>query len=112
MLESGGGGGGSGGGRRVDGEGGGGGGERRGHMGCEEHVVGLYGGADEEAGEGDDGEAEPAGEVLICESLGGMLAENTTVGMYGESLWGTLHSSSNLWQARPEIGRRLLVLCC
>lgn len=24
-------------------------------MSCEEHVVGLYGGADEEAGEGEDG---------------------------------------------------------
>lgn len=38
-------------------------------MGCEEHVVGLDGGADEEAGEGDDGEAETFDEVLVDKCL-------------------------------------------
>ena len=32
-------------------------------------MVGLDGGADEEAGEGDDGEAETAGEVWVGEGL-------------------------------------------
>ena len=50
-------------------EGFGGGGEWDGHVGCEEHVVGLDGGADEEAGQWDCGEAEAAGEVLVGESL-------------------------------------------
>ena len=35
----------------------------------EEHVVGLHGGADEEAGERDCREAEAAGEVGVCECL-------------------------------------------
>ena len=65
-VGEGGGGGGRGG---LDGEGGGWGGERGGHVGGEKHVVGLERGADEEAGERDDGEAEAAGEVLVGEGL-------------------------------------------
>ena len=38
-------------------------------MGSEEHVVGLDGGADEEAGEGDDGETEALDEVLVDKCL-------------------------------------------
>lgn len=38
-------------------------------MGGEEHVVGLDDGADEEAGEREDGETEAFCEVLVCESL-------------------------------------------
>ncbi len=51
----GGGGGGRGGGGGLDGEGAGGGGDGEGHVRGEEHVVGLDGGADEEARERDDG---------------------------------------------------------
>lgn len=69
VRESGSGGGGGGRGRGFDGEGGGGGGEREGQVGGEEHVVGLDGGADEEAGEGDGGKAEAAGKVLVDEGL-------------------------------------------
>ena len=35
--------------------------EGRGHVGCDEHVVGLDGGAEEEACKGEDGEAETLG---------------------------------------------------
>ena len=45
------------------------GGDRGGLDGREEHVVGLDGGADEEAGERDEWETEAAGEVLIREGL-------------------------------------------
>ena len=38
-------------------------------MGCDEHVVSLDGGADEEAAEGEDGKSKAAGEVLIDEGL-------------------------------------------
>lgn len=59
-----------GGGCGFDGEGGGGGGCGRGDVGREEHVVGLHGGADKEAGERDDWEAETFDEVLVEEGLG------------------------------------------
>ena len=39
-------------------------------MGGEEHVVGLDGGADEEAGEWDGGEADALGQVRVCEYVG------------------------------------------
>lgn len=45
-------------------------GEGHGDVGGEEHVVCLDGGADEKAGEGDDGEAETPGEGWSCKGLG------------------------------------------
>ena len=53
----------------FDGEAGSGRWERQGKISSDEHVVGLDGGADEEAGEGDGGEAEATGEVLVHEGL-------------------------------------------
>ena len=37
---------------------------------CEEHLVGLHRGADEEAGERDHGQAQAACQVLVCEGVG------------------------------------------
>lgn len=44
-------------------------GDGEGHVRGEEHVVGLDGGADEEAGEGEDRQAQALGEVLVREGV-------------------------------------------
>lgn len=38
-------------------------------MGCDEHVVGLNGCADEETGQWEDGEAKTSRQVLVCKGL-------------------------------------------
>ena len=53
----------------FDGKGCSGRGEREGHVGSEEHMIGLDGGADEEAGKGDGRETKAARKILPRESL-------------------------------------------